>query len=79
MLFTQTVISHAGRILQALRIHHYTQRSRKETCFTREIDGTTILIDKVSKSNTLTMTIPGSMGKLHRTFRRHDDSGEHEE
>jgi hypothetical protein len=78
MLFTWTVISHAGGTLQALGIHHYTQHSGKETHFTREIDGTTILINKVSKSNTLTMTIPGSTGKLHRIFRRHDDSGEHE-
>jgi hypothetical protein len=27
----------------------------------------------------LMMTIPGSTGKLHRMFGRHDDSGEHEE
>jgi uncharacterized integral membrane protein len=78
-LFTQTVILHAGGTLQALGIHHYTQCSRKETRFAWEINRATILIDKVSKTNTLTMTIPRSAWKLHRTFGRHDDSGEHEE
>jgi hypothetical protein len=79
MLFTQTVILHAGGTLQTLGIHYYTQHSRKKTCFIWEINGTTILINKVSKLNMLMMTIPGSTGKLYRMFRRHDDSGEHEE
>jgi hypothetical protein len=73
MLFTRTVILYASRTLQTLRIHHYTQCSRKETCFAQEINGTTILIDKVSKLNTLMMTIPGSIGKFYRTLRRHDE------
>jgi 1,2-phenylacetyl-CoA epoxidase PaaB subunit len=79
MLFTQIIILHAGRTLQALGIHHYTQRSRKETHSIWEINRTIILIDKVSKINTLIITIPGSTWKLYRMFRRYNNSREHKE
>jgi hypothetical protein len=46
---------------------------RKETRFARKINGTTILIDKVSKANTLTITIPRSTRKFHGTLVRHDE------
>jgi hypothetical protein len=63
---------HIDGILQTLRIHYYTQHSRKEIYFIQEINRTTILINKVSKLNTLIMTILGSIGKFYRILRRHD-------
>jgi hypothetical protein len=70
-LLTQTIITHTGGTFRTLRIHHDTQCGRKETHFTQKIDGTTILINEVSKMDTFTMTIPGNTRKFYRAFLRH--------
>jgi hypothetical protein len=70
-LLTRTIVTHTGGTFRTLRIHHDTQCGRKETCFARKIDGTTILIDEVSETDTFTMTIPGNMRKFYRVFLRH--------
>jgi hypothetical protein len=70
-LLTRTIIMHTGGTFQTLRIHHDTQCGRKETRFARKIDGTTILINEVSETDTFTMTIPGNTRKFYRAFLRH--------
>jgi hypothetical protein len=71
MLLTRTIITHTGGTFQTLRIHHNTQCGRKETHFAWKINGTTILINEVSKTDTFTMMILGNTRKFYRVFLRH--------
>jgi hypothetical protein len=62
---------HIGRIFQTLRIHYNTQCGRKETYFVQKINGTTILINEVSKMDIFIIIILGNMRKFYRVFLRH--------